>query len=173
MTKKWFVASCFLFFTSFSLIASDEDIGEVTNLALLTSINEVEANRSIENVTRMIEEINKATYVVAIFPNQLKENKRSDDGIVTINAGQEVSYMTIKSTDGNMYLPIFTDLQAKDYFIEEESEALVYPAKELWKKITLMDNIYGVAINPGLQNVPLEFELIKQLNPDVFGQKQG
>ncbi|WP_175577548.1 SseB family protein [Photobacterium proteolyticum] len=173
MKKKWWIVSCFILLTSFSLIANDENSGEVTNISLLSSIREVEEDRSIENVTKMIEEINKATYVVAIFPNQLTENKRTDDGIVTIKAGQEINYMTLKSTDGNMYIPIFTDIQAKDYFIEEESDALVYPAKELWKKITLMDSIHGVAINPGLQNVPLEFELIKQLNPDVFGENQG
>ena len=173
MKKKWWVVSCFILLSSFSLIANDENVDEVTNISLLSSIREVEDNRSIENVTKMIEEINKATYVVAISPNQLTENKRTDDGTVTINAGQEIKYITIMSTDGNMYLPIFTDIQAKDYFIEGESDALVYPARELWKTITLIDNIYGVAINPGLQNVPLKFELIKQLNPDIFGENQG
>lgn len=102
-----------------------------------------------------------ATYLAPIKGDRLKLTQNGESTL--IEPGSVIEFMTVQSTEGKTYLPVFTSWSELRHWAGDDAQAFVQKPSEVWYRALHGTPPMGVVINPANMPWTLEPEHIKTL----------
>ena len=136
----------------------------VANPALTAALDALIQADTPATRQQVAEQLEQATYLVAILDNELRSTPGQAPGQVTLQAGSRFGVLTCDDGEGGLVLPVFTDWEAVRSWTDRPVSALVMPAGEAWQ-FAQAGSYAGVIVNPANQGIFLAAEVVARLAP--------
>ena len=121
---------------------------DVENAALLNAVNAIVAGDGPETRQSLYRAILDAQLYLVSMPNPDGSGDELGTGEITLQEGQQIQLATVRSPDGQTYLPAFTDLERLKVSLPEKGRYLKMPAAAVCRMFAQGPG-EGVVINPG------------------------
>ncbi len=138
----------------------------VTNPALVAALEDMQINPGNETNDKLMVELNKAKYLLPLLSDEMNVSEADENGKVNIEKGSLIKIITYSGTDGNIYLPLFTDWDVIKNYFDNPVDTFVLPATDAWEFTLKADKYHGIIINPGSNDLLLNKERIQYLQKD-------
>ncbi|PCJ29987.1 MAG: hypothetical protein COA90_10715, partial [Gammaproteobacteria bacterium] len=112
-------------------------------------------------------ELNKSNYLVAIFADEMHRTEPDENGQSVIEEDSLIKVLNTSDSQGNMFLPLFTDWDALTKYTDKPVSTLVFPPQDAWHWALKMADYHGIVINPAENALPLSREQIQYLNNQI------
>jgi len=140
------------------------DINEaITNPDLVEALNALAADDSNEAKDLVLTELNKSNFLAATLTDEMHSSEPDEDGNTTIEKGSFIKVISASDSNGNEYLPLFTDWDQVSKYCSQPVNSLVLPAPDAWDWAVKMGKYAGVVVNPAENALPLSVEQIRYL----------
>ena len=140
------------------------DIKEaVTNPDLVAAIKALSSDNSDEAKDLVLAELNKSNFLAAILTDEMHSSEPDKDSKTTIEKDSIIKIISAADSDGNEYLPLFTDWNQISKYCKQPVNSLVLPAPDAWDWAVKMGKYAGVVVNPAENALPLNVGQIKYL----------
>lgn len=136
----------------------------VTNPALTAALDALLAADTAASRQQVAEQLEQATYLVAILDDELRTTPGTAPGQVTLQAGSRFGVLTCDDGEGGQVLPVFTDWETVRSWTDQPVSALVMPAGEAWS-FAQAGSYAGVIVNPANQGIFLSADVVARLAP--------
>lgn len=147
---------------------SDIDVNEpVENPNLSKAIDALARDPSEHNKTILLDELNKANYLAAIIPDEMKTTEPDVDGNMVIKKNSLIKIISASDDQGNTFFPLFTDWKEIQSYIKTPVNSWILPAKDAWYMAIKGQEYHGVVINPGGNTLPLSMEQVQYLHEQI------
>lgn len=139
----------------------------VENPRLVAAIERLLTDQSVQAKDALLVELNRANFLAVIFTDEMHSTPPDENGHVTIKEKSLIKVLSTTDSNGNVYLPLFTDWNAIGKYVGEKPEkpisTLVLPAADAWSWALAMGSYQGVVINPAHNALPLNRQQIEYL----------
>ena len=127
----------------------------VTNPKLVAAMERLKTDTSDAAKDDLLLELNKSNYLVAIFTDEMHTSEPDENGETVIEKDSLIKVLNTSDSQGNMYLPLFTDWDALRKYIDKPASTLVFPPQDAWHWALEMGEYHGIVINPAEDALPL------------------
>lgn len=119
----------------------------IENLLLKAAIANYLKNRSQENQSELVRQLNSGLYLVPIITDEMKTTPIKE-GEAVIQKGSLIKFMGVFNANREKFLPAFTDWDEIRAWTKEEVNTLVMPLLDLKSLIVNSKSYKGIIINP-------------------------
>ncbi len=135
----------------------------VTNPDLVAAMQRLKVDDGEETTNALLLALNQANFLVVVFTDEMNTTKSDEDGVVVVNEGSLIKVLTTTDSNGDMYLPLFTDWEAIGKRMDKPVNAFVFSSQDAWHWALNMGEYQGIVINPAEDALPLNKELVEFL----------
>lgn len=139
----------------------------VENPSLVAALKRMATDSSPSSQENLLRELNNAVYLMAIFSDELYTAEPDAQGRTVVEKDSKIKVIGTSDSEGNPYLPLFTDWGAIQKYIKEPVNTLVLPAADAWSWALNMGQYHGVVINPAENALPLSRKQIEFLQRKI------
>ncbi|GHB61526.1 hypothetical protein GCM10008107_07980 [Psychrosphaera saromensis] len=137
----------------------------VTNPSLVDAMNRLNTDQSSAAKTDLLLELNKSNYLAAIFSDEMNMSEPDENGNKEIEKGSLIKVLNTSDSEGNIYLPLFTDWCAIKNYINKPVDTLVFSPQKAWS--WALSDYHGVVIYSEENSLPLNKSQIQYLASKV------
>lgn len=136
----------------------------VENPRLLAALAAFEKNQGNETRQTLWKELKSAVYLIPVRADKLATTPPDKSGKMAVTEDSPISFFISADTDGNPFLPVFSDWQEIAKFTKEPVNTIVMPADDLWGFVLNQKNFHGAVLNPADKKaLPLDRSMIQSL----------
>lgn len=150
-----------------------ENVGPVANPDLRKAITEAKKSPGVETSVKLLNEVVKAKLLAPVSMDQKPEYDEEIDEIV-INENTQISFELIKSSNGSLYYPVFTDGPEMALCgVDMDQQSLIVNFDDLAAMLLQPQNaVAGFVINPMNDNICFSTDMIAAMKKDMEKEKK-
>lgn len=150
-----------------------ENVGPVGNPELRKAITAAKKNPGVETSVKLLNEVVKAKLLAPVTMDQKPEYDEKIDEIV-INENTQISFELIKSSNGSLYYPVFTDGPEMAMCEDDmDKQSLIVNFDDLAAMLLQPQNaVAGFVINPMSDNICFSTDMIAAMKKDMEKEKK-
>lgn len=147
---------------------STEKINPVKNPELKAAIEAVREDSSVENSVRLLNEVVRARLLIPVSMDRPAEYDE-ESGEIILEKDTQISFELIKSGNGDLFYPVFTDgAELRKCDIEKDQQSLLINFDDLAAMLLQPQNqVAGFAINPMSDNIRFSTEMVAAMKNDM------
>ena len=149
------------------------NLSPVNNPELKDAIKAAKQNPSTETTVRLLNEVVKARLLVPVSMDRDPEYDAKINEVI-LEKDTQISFELIKSGNGDLYYPDFTDgPEMKKCEIDKEQHSLIVNFDDLAAMLLQPQNaVAGFVINPMSDNICFSTEMIAAMKKDMEKENQ-
>lgn len=128
-----------------------DDNAHISNPDLVAAIEHLKIDESDTAKDALLAPLNKAHFLVVMLDDKTKTEKNNNSSPTNKN-GSLIKLLYTSDGQGNMYLPVFTDLNTLRKYTNKPVNTLVFPSQYAWHWALTMGDYHGIVINPGVED---------------------
>ena len=149
------------------------NLSPVNNPELKEAIKAAKQNPSTETTVRLLNEVVKARLLVPVSMDRDPEYDAKINEVI-LEKDTQISFELIKSGNGDLYYPVFTDgPEMKKCEIDKDQHSLIVNLDDLAAMLLQPQNaVAGFVINPMSDNICFSTEMIAAMKKDMEKENQ-
>ena len=149
------------------------NLSPVNNPELKDAIKAAKQNPSTETTVRLLNEVVKARLLVPVSMDRDPEYDAKINEVI-LEKDTQISFELIKSGNGDLYYPVFTDgPEMKKCEIDKDQHSLIVNFDDLAAMLMQPQNaVAGFVINPMSDNICFSTEMIAAMKKDMEKENQ-
>ena len=149
------------------------NLSPVNNPELKEAIKAAKQNPSTETTVRLLNEVVKARLLVPVSMDRDPEYDAKINEVI-LEKYTQISFELIKSGNGDLYYPVFTDgPEMKKCEIDKDQHSLIVNFDDLAAMLLQPQNaVAGFVINPMSDNICFSTEMIAAMKKDMEKENQ-
>ncbi|MDY2679517.1 MAG: SseB family protein [Lentihominibacter sp.] len=149
------------------------NLSPVNNPELKEAIKAAKQNPSTETTVRLLNEVVKARLLVPVSMDRDPEYDAKINEVI-LEKDTQISFELIKSGNGDLYYPVFTDgPEMKKCEIDKDQHSLIVNFDDLAAMLLQPQNaVAGFVINPMSDNICFSTEMIAAMKKDMEKENQ-
>lgn len=149
------------------------NLSPVNNPELKDAIKAAKQNPSTETTVRLLNEVVKARLLVPVSMDRDPEYDAKINEVI-LEKDTQISFELIKSGNGDLYYPVFTDgPEMKKCEIDKDQHSLIVNFDDLAAMLLQPQNaVAGFVINPMSDNICFSTEMIAAMKKDMEKENQ-
>ena len=149
------------------------NLSPVNNPELKDAIKAAKQNPSTETTVRLLNEVVKARLLVPVSMDRDPEYDAKINEVI-LEKDTQISFELIKSGNGDLYYPVFTDgPEMKKCEIDKDQHSLIVNFDDLAAMLMQPQNaVAGFVINPMSDNICFSTEMIAAIKKDMEKENQ-
>ena len=149
------------------------NLSPVNNPELKDAIKAAKQNPSTETTVRLLNEVVKARLLVPVSMDRDPEYDAKINEVI-LEKDTQISFELIKSGNGDLYYPVFTDgPEMKKCEIDKDQHSLIVNLDDLAAMLLQPQNaVAGFVINPMSDNICFSTEMIAAMKKDMEKENQ-
>lgn len=149
------------------------NLSPVNNPELKEAIKAAKQNPSTETTVRLLNEVVKARLLAPVSMDRDPEYDAKINEVI-LEKDTQISFELIKSGNGDLYYPVFTDgPEMKKCEIDKDQHSLIVNFDDLAAMLLQPQNaVAGFVINPMRDNICFSTEMIAAMKKDMEKENQ-
>ena len=149
------------------------NLSPVNNPELKEAIKAAKQNPSTETTVRLLNEVVKARLLAPVSMDRDPEYDAKINEVI-LEKDTQISFELIKSGNGDLYYPVFTDgPEMKKCEIDKDQHSLIVNFDDLAAMLLQPHNaVAGFVINPMSDNICFSTEMIAAMKKDMEKENQ-
>ena len=149
------------------------NLSPVNNPELKEAIKAAKQNPSTETTVRLLNEVVKARLLAPVSMDRDPEYDAKINEVI-LEKDTQISFELIKSGNGDLYYPVFTDgPEMKKCEIDNDQHSLIVNFDDLAAMLLQPQNaVAGFVINPMSDNICFSTEMIAAMKKDMEKENQ-
>ena len=149
------------------------NLSPVNNPELKEAIKAAKQNPSTETTVRLLNEVVKARLLAQVSMDRDPEYDAKINEVI-LEKDTQISFELIKSGNGDLYYPVFTDgPEMKKCEIDKDQHSLIVNFDDLAAMLLQPQNaVAGFVINPMIDNICFSTEMIAAMKKDMEKENQ-
>ena len=149
------------------------NLSPVNNPELKEAIKAAKQNPSTETTVRLLNEVVKARLLVPVSMDRDPEYDAKINEVI-LEKDTQISFELIKSGNGDLYYPVFTDgPEMKKCEIDKDQHSLIVNFDDMAAMLLQPQNaVAGFVINPMSDNICFSTEMIAAMKKDMEKENQ-
>ena len=149
------------------------NLSPVNNPELKDAIKAAKQNPSTETTVRLLNEVVKARLLVPVSMDRDPEYDAKINEVI-LEKDTQISFELIKSGNGDLYYPVFTDgPEMNKCEIDKDQHSLIVNFDDLAAMLLQPQNaVAGFVINPMSDNICFSTEMIAAMKKDMEKENQ-
>ena len=149
------------------------NLSPVNNPELKDAIKAAKQNPSTETTVRLLNEVVKARLLAPVSMDRDPEYDAKINEVI-LEKDTQISFELIKSGNGDLYYPVFTDgPEMKKCEIDKDQHSLIVNFDDLAAMLLQPQNaVAGFVINPMRDNICFSTEMIAAMKKDMEKENQ-
>ena len=149
------------------------NLSPVNNPELKDAIKAAKQNPSTETTVRLLNEVVKARLLAPVSMDRDPEYDAKINEVI-LEKDTQISFELIKSGNGDLYYPVFTDgPEMKKCVIDKDQHSLIVNFDDLAAMLLQPQNaVAGFVINPMSDNICFSTEMIAAMKKDMEKENQ-
>ena len=149
------------------------NLSPVNNPELKDAIKAAKQNPSTETTVRLLNEVVKTRLLVPVSMDRDPEYDAKINEVI-LEKDTQISFELIKSGNGDLYYPVFTDgPEMKKCEIDKDQHSLIVNFDDLAAMLLQPQNaVAGFVINPMSDNICFSTEMIAAMKKDMEKENQ-
>lgn len=150
-----------------------ENVSPVSNPELKKAIKAAKENPGMENTVKMLNEVVSAKLLAPVSMDRDPEYDAKINEVI-LEKDTQISFELIKSGNGDLYYPVFTDgPEMKKCEIDKDQHSLIVNFDDLAAMLLQPQNaVAGFVINPMSDNICFSTEMIAAMKKDMEKENQ-
>jgi len=150
-----------------------ENVALVSNPDLRKAITAAKKEPGTETTVKLLNEVVRAQLLIPVSMDQQPEYDSETDDIV-IRENTQISFELIKSSNGHLYYPVFTDaIEMALCEVKEGQQSLKVNFDDLAAMLLQPQNaVAGFVINPMSDNICFSTDMIAAMKKDMEKEKK-
>ncbi|MDO4485151.1 MAG: SseB family protein [Bacillota bacterium] len=150
-----------------------ENISPVSNPELKEAIKAAKSEPGMETTVALLNKVVEARLLAPVSMDRDPEYDAKIDEVV-LEKDTQISFELIKSSNGELYYPVFTDgPEMKKCEIDKDQHSLIINFDDLAAMLLQPQNaVAGFVINPMSDNICFSTEMVAAMKKDMEKEKQ-
>ena len=140
----------------------------IKNPALMEAIAQAKKDPGVENTVKLLNEVVSAKLVIPVSMDRVPKYDSEKDEIV-IEKDTQINFELIKSSEGALYYPVFTDgVEMSKCDLDEDQQSLIMNFNDLAAILLQPQNaVAGFVINPMSDNISFPVDMVAAMKEDM------
>ena len=140
----------------------------IKNPALKEAIAQAKKDPGVENTVKLLNEVVSAKLLIPVSMDKGPKYDSEKDEIV-IEKDTQITFELIKSSEGALYYPVFTDgVEMSKCDLDEDQQSLIMNFNDLAAILLQPQNaVAGFVINPMSDNISFPVDMVAAMKEDM------
>ena len=140
----------------------------IKNPALKEAIAQAKKDPGVENTVKLLNEVVSAKLLIPVSMDKGPKYDSEKDEIV-IEKDTQINFELIKSSEGALYYPVFTDgVEMSKCDLDEDPQSLIMNFNDLAAILLQPQNaVAGFVINPMSDNISFPVDMVAAMKEDM------